>query len=311
MNAITEQAMLTRAIAALRRGELVGMPTETVYGLAADARNDAAVRKFFALKGRPADHPVIVHLAHAAQMSEYAVNISPLAWQLADRFWPGPMTLILHKHPSVSPLITGGQDSIGVRVPNHPVAHALLEGFGGGLAAPSANKFGRISPTQADHVRQEFGSELAIVLDGGHADIGIESTIIDARGSTLKVLRPGAITLAQLAELGTASDLTTRLDLRVSGALDSHYAPRTPAHLCDRSAIDSAHPGQVVLCFPPLPFDRRGIVMAKDPVIYAQKLYASLRELDTLGAEEILVERPPAQAEWVAVLDRIQRACHR
>lgn len=309
MSGIDDQA-LSDAVAALQRGELVGMPTETVYGLAADARNEEAVRKIFALKGRPADHPVIVHLAHAEQMTDYAVDISPIAWQLAQRFWPGPMTLILHRHPSVSALITGGQDSVGLRVPSHPIAHALLERFGGGLAAPSANKFGRISPTQAGHVREEFGADLVIVLDGGSAEIGIESTIIDARGATLKVLRPGAITLAQLTELGPATDRDEKASPRVSGALDSHYAPRTPARLCERSVIVDAAKNKLVLCFAPLPPGRRGSAIEKDPTVYAQKLYAALRSLDDLAGEEILIERPPAEPEWVAILDRLQRACH-
>lgn len=301
---------ISDASIALRRGELVGMPTETVYGLAADAHNDEAVRRIFTLKGRPADHPVIVHLARAEQMADYAIDISPLAWQMARRFWPGPMTLILHRHPSVSALITGGQDSVGLRVPSHPVAHALLERFGGGLAAPSANKFGRISPTQAQHVRDEFGADLALVLDGGSAEIGIESTIIDARGASLNVLRPGAITLAQLAELAPTTDRSEHASPRVSGALDSHYAPHTPARLCERSVIESAPDTSAVLCFAPLPSGRRGIAVADDPAVYAQHLYAALRELDALSSEEILIERPPTTPPWRAVLDRLQRACH-
>ena len=309
MSDIDEQA-IEQAVAALKRGELVGMPTETVYGLAADANNELAVRQIFALKGRPADHPVIVHLARAEQMIDYAVDISPLAWQLARRFWPGPMTLILNRHPSVSDLITGGQDSVGLRVPSHPVAHALLERFGRGLAAPSANKFGRISPTQARHVRAEFGAELAIVLDGGDAEIGIESTIIDARSSTLKILRPGDISAAQLLEFAPANDNGAGSSPRVSGALDSHYAPRTPARLCERAEIDSARQSQVVMCFAPLPKTARGIALENNPKAYAQKLYATLRELDGQSSAEILIERPPAEADWLAVIDRLRRACH-
>lgn len=301
---------LTLAVAALKRGELVGMPTETVYGLAADARNEQAVRQIFVMKGRPADHPVIVHLANALQIVDYAVDISPLAWQLARRFWPGPMTLILNRHPSVSPLISGGQDSIGVRVPSHPVAHALLEKFGGGLAAPSANKFGRISPTQASHVRSEFGSDLAIVLEGGDAEIGIESTIIDARSAVLRILRPGHISAAELEEFAPAGEANARSKPRVSGALESHYAPHTPARLCARSEIENASKNSVVMCFEPLPSATRGIVMQNDHKAYAQKLYAALRELDALSSEEILIERPPTGSDWLAVTDRLRRACY-
>ncbi len=306
-------AAISNAVAALRRGELVGMPTETVYGLAADARNPTAIARIFALKGRPADHPVIVHLSDAEHMRAWAKEIPDYAWQLANEFWPGPMTLILQKLPGVLDQITGGQDSVGLRVPNHPIALKLLAEFDDGLAAPSANRFGHISPTTAQHVRDEFGAELEVILDGGAAQVGIESTIIDARTPELRILRPGAITAAQIAHLtdkrlSTANAPST---LRVSGALKSHYAPRTRTELRDRADIEaSAQAGAtLVLSIATLPALHDGIVLSANPGEYASTLYAALRALDARGAAQILIERPPKTDAWAAVWDRISRAC--
>lgn len=307
-------SLISDAAAALRRGELVGMPTETVYGLAADARNPTAIARIFALKGRPAEHPVIVHLSDAEHMRAWAKAIPAQAWQLAKQFWPGPMTLILNKLPGVLDQITGGQDSIGLRVPNHPVALALLTEFNDGLAAPSANRFGHISPTTAQHVRDEFGAQLELILDGGAAQIGIESTIIDARTPELRILRPGAITAAHIAHL-TDSDLAaTRPTLstpRVSGALKSHYAPRTRTVLLARSEIESLKGAgaTLVLGIATLPSLHNGIALSAEPAEYASTLYAALRALDARGAGQILIERPPQTAAWAAIWDRISRAC--
>ncbi len=305
---------VSQAVAALRRGELVGMPTETVYGLAADARNPAAIARIFALKGRPAEHPVIVHLSDAEHMRAWAKDIPAHAWQLAKQFWPGPMTLILHKLPGVLDQITGGQDSVGLRVPNHPLALALLTEFADGLAAPSANRFGHISPTTAQHVRDEFETELELILDGGAAQIGIESTIIDARTPELRILRPGAITAAQIAHL-TDSGLTVAGPMlsapRVSGALKSHYAPRTRTTLLSRAEIEAwtGADTALILGIATLPALFEGIALSANPAEYASTLYAALRALDARGAMQILIEQPPKTAAWAAIWDRISRAC--
>ena len=306
---------ISDAVAALRRGELVGMPTETVYGLAADARNPAAIARIFALKGRPAEHPVIVHLSSAEQMRAWAKDIPEHAWQLAKQFWPGPMTLILHKQRGVLDLITGGQDSVGLRVPNHPMALKLLAQFDDGLAAPSANRFGHISPTTAQHVRDEFGAQLDIILDGGAAQIGIESSIIDARTSDLRILRPGAITAEQIMHLaGAVAPIPALARTRVSGALKSHYAPRTRTELRDRLEIETladaaCRQATLVLSIATLPASYDGIALSADPAEYSHALYAALRALDARSAAQILIERPPETPAWTAVWDRISRAC--
>lgn len=304
---------ISNAVAALRRGELVGMPTETVYGLAADARNPAAIARIFALKGRPAEHPVIVHLSDSEHMRAWAKEIPDYAWQLANEFWPGPMTLILQKLPGVLDQITGGQDSVGLRVPNHALALKLLAEFDDGLAAPSANRFGHISPTTAQHVRDEFGAELELILDGGAAQVGIESTIIDARTPELRILRPGAITAEQIAHLTGASLCTKHAPstLRVSGALKSHYAPRTRTELRDRAELDvfTGTGASLVLSIATLPALHDGIALSANPAEYASTLYAALRALDARSAAQILIERPPKTAEWAAIWDRISRAC--
>ena len=306
---------ISDAVAALRRGELVGMPTETVYGLAADARNPAAIARIFALKGRPAEHPVIVHLSSAEQMRAWAKDIPEHAWQLAKQFWPGPMTLILHKQRGVLDLITGGQDSVGLRVPNHPMALKLLAQFDDGLAAPSANRFGHISPTTAQHVRDEFGAQLDIILDGGAAQIGIESSIIDARTSELRILRPGAITAEQIMHLaGAVAPIPALARPRVSGALKSHYAPRTRTELRGRVEIETladaaCRQATLVLSIATLPASYDGIALRADPAEYSHALYAALRALDARNAAQILIERPPETPAWTAVWDRISRAC--
>jgi L-threonylcarbamoyladenylate synthase len=304
---------LHAAVAALRRGELVAMPTETVYGLAGDARNEQAVLQIFARKGRPADHPLIVHLPDASALDAWAHAPNALARALAATFWPGPLTLVLHKAPHVSPLLTGGQDSVGLRVPNHPVAQALLRAFGGALAAPSANRFGRISPTRAAHVREEFGEHL-LVLDGGASAIGIESTIVDARGDRPIILRPGHISAQQIQAV--AEQLPTSMDAaaaafakpRVSGALQSHYAPRTPTRLL-RSWPQVIPNDVLLLALTELPSGARGLVIPAEPELYAHQLYDALRQLDQQTAREIWVQAPPEDsALWQAIWDRLGRA---
>jgi len=276
---------LAEAVEALRRGELVGLPTETVYGLAADAANPEAVRRIFALKGRPADHPLIVHLGEAAQIDAWARDIPPAARTLAQRFWPGPLTLILRRARGVHDAVTGGQDTVGLRVPAHPVALALLKAFGGGLAAPSANRFGHVSPTTAQHVREEFGEALPVVLDGGPCPVGIESTIVDLSSGAPRVLRPGRIGVDQLeGALGIRLEAgAVAASPRVSGSHDSHYAPRTPAELVAGEALAArcaalAREGEVVrvIALGPLPADAQGLGLPAQPTEYARHLYAAL-----------------------------------
>jgi len=301
------------AVDALQRGELVGMPTETVYGLAADARNPVALAKIFATKGRPVDHPVIVHLRDASQMDAWAKDVPPAARVLADQFWPGPLTLILRRLSKVSDLITGSQETVGLRVPAHPVAHELLTRFGGGLAAPSANRFGRISPTTAAHVRAEFGDAVRVVLDGGPSRVGLESTIVDLSSANPRVLRPGSITHRQIEDwIGPLGELENHAIPRVSGALAAHYAPAKRLILVDADAMDATHagldPDVLWLGLQALPLGTQGIALGSEPNTYAFGLYAALRELDSGTGGTIAVIAPPNGEAWTAIHDRLRRA---
>lgn len=311
------EAELVAACAALKRGEVVGLPTETVYGLAGDARNGEALARIFATKRRPADHPLIVHLADASAIDDWARAIPPAARRLAAAFWPGPLTLILKRAPHVLDLVTAGQDSIGLRVPNHALALELLRRFGGGLAAPSANRFGHVSPTTAQHVRDEFGDAVPIVLDGGPCRIGIESTIVDLSADSARILRPGQIGPDAIARvLGAPVAIGAQTSSpRVSGSLASHYAPDTPAERVPRERLDSVIRSALgggetirVLALRHLPDGVHGLVMPNEPEPYARHLYAALRTLDAEGAERLLIELPPDTPEWFAVHDRIARA---
>ena len=311
------EAGIAEAVAALRRGEVVGLPTETVYGLAADAANAGAVAKIFALKGRPADHPLIVHIAGAAQLSVFASRVPAQARVLAETFWPGPLTLILPRAASVPDAVTGGQDSVGLRCPAHPLALELLRAFGGGLAAPSANRFGRISPTSAAHVHAEFGEAVPIVLDGGECEVGIESTIVDLTSSQPRILRPGRISREQIADaLGEAVEDAPGADSpRASGTLEAHYAPRTPMLMLAREAMEREAAEQralgqsvALLALGKLPPGFSGEELPEDAQGYAHGLYAALRALDASGAHLLLVQRPPQERDWLAVNDRLRRA---
>ena len=312
------QQAIQEAAAILRGGGLVALPTETVYGLGADASNPAAVARIFAAKGRPADHPVIVHLGNVAQLEQWATDIPTAAYTLAQAFWPGPLTLILKRHARVSDAVTGGQDTIGLRVPGHPIALALLNAFGGGIAAPSANRFGRISPTTAAHVSEELGAAVDCILDGGPCQVGIESTIVDLSAGGARVLRPGGISAAALeAVLGYALSPVAGTTPRVPGALEAHYAPRTPLKLIsaedlNATVISHLQRGEsvAVLARTGVSPDQRckWALMPATATDYAQVLYAKLRALDDLTADVILIEAPPAEAAWQAVLDRLQRA---
>lgn len=312
----TEQD-IDRAVAILRSGGLVAFPTETVYGLGADASNPQAVHKIFAAKGRPADHPLIVHVADATALSEWVIDIPEAAHRLTKTFWPGPLTLVLKKHPKVNTVVTGGQATIGMRCPSHPVAQGLLRAFGGGIAAPSANRFGRISPTTAAHVREELGDRVDMILDGGQSEVGLESTIIDLSAGTPVLLRPGVITTESIATvLGVSVSAPNAASPRASGMLEVHYAPRTPMfmltadEIAQRLAAARRPVGVLALhAKPPSQCAAQWITASRDARQYAHDLYASLRALDQAGLDEILVEAVPEHMEWMAIRDRLMRAC--
>lgn len=310
---------IKNAVAVLRAGGLVAFPTETVYGLGADASNPEALKKVFAAKGRPHDHPLIVHIADAVQLANWARDIPPQAGKLARKFWPGPLTIILRRAASVSDLVTGGQDTVALRVPSHPVAQALLRAFGGGIAAPSANRFGRVSATTAAHVRSEFGDTVECVLDGGAADVGIESTIIDLSGDQPALLRPGWITAQQLQDaLGMPLAAPGSASPRAPGTLAKHYAPQTPllmmeADLLLELAASLTRQGKRVAALArsahqPLLPGLTWIAGPADAASYAHDLYDNLRKLDAAGCDTILVEVPPQEAAWAAITDRLARA---
>lgn len=289
-----------RALEVLRVGGLVAIPTETVYGLAADASNEAAVRRIFAAKGRPADHPLIVHVASADHLDEWAAEVPPPARLLADTCWPGPLTLLVRRAERVLDVVTGGRPTVGVRVPAHPLTLELLERFGGGLAAPSANRFGKVSPTTAQHVVDDLGDAVDLVLDGGPCPIGVESTIVDCTTEPPQVLRPGGIPTEQVATLLSGALAGASGPSRASGMLDSHYAPNARVTLVDTPAeaaeLAARQPGAMVI-------DR-----TDDLAAYARLLYADLRAADARGAEVIVAVLPPAEGLGHAILDRLHKA---
>jgi L-threonylcarbamoyladenylate synthase len=302
-----------RAADILRAGGLVAFPTETVYGLGADASSEKAVARLYAVKGRPADHPVIVHFASQENAFEWGKDIPESARKLAAAFWPGPLTLILKRSEKAKDFVTGGQASVGIRVPSHPAAQQLLRAFGGAIAAPSANRFGRVSPTTAAHVREDLGNDVDLILDGGETEVGIESTIVDLSGGGPVLLRPGRISAAEVGKIVSLKERTAS-STRHSGGLERHYAPRTPARLVPTHRLDQeiAHLKDrvAVLAFS-RPDERVDfwLRMPRDAAAYAHRLYAALRELDGAGCEAILVEAPPEGSEWTAVRDRLERAC--
>ena len=300
-------------------GDVVAFPTETVYGLGADATNPLAVARIFALKGRPAAHPLIVHVPDAEALDAWAVEVPASARWLCARFWPGPLTLILKRSARVPDAVTGGQPTVGIRCPAHPMAQELLREFAaigsGGVAAPSANRFGHVSPTTAQHVRDEFGAGLTI-LDGGACEVGLESTIVDLSRGEAVLLRPGGIPREEIArELGKKALLDRDAGApRASGTLAAHYAPRTALVLVNPGELDLevATPSNVaVLAMREPQGDLRvtsWITAPADPARYGHDLYANLRTLDASGAKRIVVEQPPIEAAWEAVNDRLARA---
>lgn len=307
-----------RAAQLLREGHLVAFPTETVYGLGADADNAAAVRGLFAAKGRPADHPVIVHLADFSQVPDWAGQVPEQARLLSAAFWPGPLTMILRRSRRASDLVTGGLETVGLRVPGHPVAQALLQEFGGAIAAPSANRFGRVSPTQARHVVEELDGLVDLILDGGPCQVGLESTIVDLSGSQPAVLRPGGITAEQIAAvLQQSVGGNSASAPRVSGSLGSHYAPRARVELLEESnllsrATQLTAAGQRVglLASPALaaPPNVIHLPLPADEAEVARTLYATLRQADELGCDVVLSSLPEAHGLGAAIADRLRKA---
>ena len=314
-------AAIARAVDFLRGGELVAFPTETVYGLGADAGNPDAVRAIFAAKRRPPDHPVIVHLAEARHWSSWARDIPDDARRLAAAFWPGPLTLILPRAAGVPDAVTGGQERVGLRVPAHPAARDLLRAFadagGRGIAAPSANRFGRISPTTAQHVADDLRDEVALILDGGACDVGIESTIVAFGDGAPMLMRPGGVSASAIADvLGHSLRAPAGDAPRASGTLPSHYAPRTPSRLVDAAELMRRAPserGPVAVLARTLAraaWHRDGtwIAAPDDAERYAHDLYANLRALDAGEAAVMLIETVPDTPAWQAVRDRLSRA---
>jgi L-threonylcarbamoyladenylate synthase len=319
----TDPQAILEAARRIQAGDLVGFPTETVYGLGADASSDEAVAGIFVAKGRPADHPLIVHVADAAQVNDYASSVPPFAERLMKAFWPGPLTVILPRREGIAAAAAGGQNSIGLRCPSHPVALAFLQACGTGVAGPSANRFGRVSPTTAQHVAAEFGEAL-LVLDGGPCAVGIESSIVDCTRSRPVLLRPGVLTRAQL-EAACGEPVLDKEDLqpagsapRAPGTLDAHYAPNAKVRLMDAGAMqtaldllgaDAAHIAIYARSMLRIPSSnvlfRR---MPDDAAATAQQLFAVLRDFDAQGIPLIWIEHPPAGAEWDGVRDRLGRA---
>ncbi len=312
------QTEIEEAVEALRAGDLVVFPTETVYGVGANASNPAAVRKIFEVKGRPPDHPVIVHLDDPRYLHRWVSAVPPVAEALAAKFWPGPLTLILPKADNVNDIVTGGQDSIGIRVPSHPMAQQLLNAFGGGIAAPSANRYGRLSPTKPEHVRDELGDAVGVILDGGDSPIGLESTIVSC------LRQRGAFVAARLHHpLAARAGGRAARDRRSRAARSGRPRPRTMRRprlwrscrrttwKCAPAEVTARQEKVAVLAMrPPLQTQRHmtWINAGKRPDIYAHNLYNHLRTLDRAGCVRIFVQSLPQDERWAAILDRLQRA---
>lgn len=290
----------------LENGELIGMPTETVYGIAASLNQPEAVARIFRVKGRPEGHPLIVHLAKPEQGFDLSSDIGPYFERLASAFWPGPLTMVLPKSDRVPSVATGGLDTVAIRVPKHPVALELLSILDAPVTAPSANRFTRLSPTQAGHIDREIAEHLALILDGGQCQVGIESTVLDLTGETPRILRPGHITPQMISQV-------VGVDVCIAGDMDGnkspglhpkHYSPRATVVLCESLSADQSG----------LTFDAaenaNQISMPKDPVAYAARLYSELQKLDDLGVDHIFIAAPPVAPAWTAVWDRIKRSAH-
>jgi L-threonylcarbamoyladenylate synthase len=313
------QVEIESAVQALRDGELVAFPTETVYGLGANAQNPAAVSKIFEAKRRPPTHPVIVHLDSPRFLHRWVREVPDVAMRLAEAFWPGPFTMVMPRAANVHDVITGGQDTIAIRVPAHPMAQQLLTAFGGGIAAPSANRYGRLSPTRAEHVREELGDSVRVILDGGECQIGLESTIVSFEGDGVRLLRPGSVTATQIAAVvGELLSDGGSAAPRVPGSPPTHYAPTTPMTIVPAGEIDaqadaaSSGGRRVAVLAQRLPLRAHKYVTwinaGRRPEAYGRDLYANLRTLDKAGCQRILVQGVPDGERWDAIRDRLVRA---
>ncbi len=319
---------ITSAARILCEGGTVAFPTETVYGLGADVTNPGAINKIYKIKQRPIDHPLIVHIGAIPHLDYWAQAIPESAWKLASHFWPGPLTLILQRSRHIPNSVTGGQNTVGIRIPAHPIALALLNALGPekALAAPSANRFGRISPTTATHVQQELGSNVDMILDGGACEVGLESTIVSVHDQSPMILRPGGIALSALeAALDDPIILahTISQTLRTSGSLPAHYAPVTPLRIYpaeqiwqQASALTTQNLRVLVMTWSdtnrpqPLAQSIEQCSMPADPIAYGKQLYAKLRQFDQAAFDYMLVESPPDHPSWLAIADRLQRASY-
>lgn len=321
MQKIIQPNNIEVAASLLKAGEVVAVPTETVYGLAADIANPRAVMQVFATKSRPSNHPLIVHISNTEQLSKYAINIPDYAWRLAQQFWPGPLTLVLSKSTRVGDWVTGGQDTVGIRMPNHPLTLKLIELVGSPLAAPSANRFGKISPTQVEHVIAEFGDSIH-VLDGGHCEVGIESTIIDAtEEGACTILRPGMINIDAIKAVLGSNILVkepTQHSKKVSGTMQSHYAPHKPTYLFNSidelEAIIAEHNVNIyglILSDEYARLCEQSYKMSSIPADYAQALYNALRTADNSNCNIIVIECPQMSKNWAAILDRLKRSTYK
>lgn len=313
-------AEIEKAVGVLRAGGLVALPTETVYGLAANVEDTAAVARIFEVKGRPPSHPLIVHLSGAEALDDWVAEVPAPARLLAESFWPGPLTLVLRRGARVPLEATGGLETVAVRVPDHPVALQLLSAFGGGVAAPSANRFGSVSPTTADHVRLELGDAVDFVLDGGPCTVGVESTIVDATGDQLSILRPGGVSREDLeAVLGGPVGVPSTSHVRVPGQHPSHYAPRARVVLVDPDQVvieaerlqEEGHSVGVFLpsSIADRPIKAHAVVHVPDSAeVYARRLYGFLRELDDRGCDHIVASLPTDEGLGLAISNRLHRA---
>lgn len=323
-----QQDQIIIAALILREGGTVAFPTETVYGLGADVTNPDAINKIYQIKQRPIDHPLIVHIGNISDLHYWAQAIPDSAWKLANHFWPGPLTLILQRSRHIPDSVTGGQDTVGLRIPAHPVALALLDALGPekALAAPSANRFGRISPTTAAHVQEELGAAVGMILDGGACEVGLESTIISFHDQSPKILRPGGITLSALESVLDSPIMlapNTSQTIRTSGSLPAHYSPATPLriysteHLWDRALALAAQDLRVLVMTwsdisqsQPSNQSIEQFSMPADPITYGQQLYARLRQFDQAAFDYMIIETPPEHPSWLAITDRLQRASY-
>ena len=309
---------LDKAIRILKAGGLVAFPTETVYGLGADARSANAVRKIYAAKGRPPTNPLIVHVAGVAMAKLYAAEWPDTARRIAQRYWPGPLTLVLPRYRTIVPDVSAGLDTVGLRMPNHKLALELIQRFDGPLAAPSANRSNHISPTTAQHVRDDLGSAVDFVLDGGPCTVGIESTVLDLTLARPKILRPGGISRAQIEKVIGRVDVGEMMTDEQAPASSpgqhvTHYSPRTPSFRFDfggRGALETVAKTGFVTLGATGDIVRHGpsITLPATPRLYARALYAALHELDAMGLAAIYVEMPPDRPEWAAIRDRLMRA---